>query len=68
LRLTTKLLDQVVENIGKCCRSIAPIISQLRERLKPTLGAKVNENSMLDRRFSIAPMMDCVESFSKSNS
>jgi tRNA-dihydrouridine synthase A len=26
--------------------------------LKPTLGAKVNENSMLDRRFSIAPMMD----------
>jgi hypothetical protein len=29
---------------------------------------KNNENNMLDHRFSVAPMMDWMESFLKSNS
>jgi hypothetical protein len=31
-------------------------------------AAKINENNMLEARFAIAPMMDWVESFLKSNS
>jgi hypothetical protein len=34
----------------------------------PTPTTKRNENSMLHHRFSVAPMMDWVESFLKSNS
>jgi hypothetical protein len=34
----------------------------------PTQTAKRNENSMLDRRFSVAPMMDWTESLGFSNS
>jgi hypothetical protein len=58
-------LVQAVEKKGKCFRSIAPIIC------RPEIGwtesrRKVNENNMLDRRFSVAPMMDWSETSSLS--
>jgi hypothetical protein len=59
-------LLQSVEKKGKYASSMAQIICRPQNRLDRLELPKVIENRMLDRRFSIAPMMDWNESSSFS--
>jgi hypothetical protein len=54
-------LIQLVEKKGKRVSSIALMICWT-EISGPIQATKLNENNMLDYRFSIAPMMDWNES------
>jgi hypothetical protein len=51
-------LFQPVEKKGKCASSIVRTICRPKNRLDRPELQKVIENKMLDRRFSVAPMMD----------
>src|SRR4051794_19295499 len=53
LQETTSPRDQACETKQKCFRSGASCSGQISET-----ALKLNENSMLDMRFSVAPMMD----------
>ncbi|CAN5136604.1 tRNA dihydrouridine(20/20a) synthase DusA [soil metagenome] len=49
---------QLVEKKGKCFRSIAPVYLSAQKTVGRNNAIKINENNMLDGRFSVAPMMD----------